>query len=79
MDELTSTQFRSTFHKLTEKTTVTVNGHSIGVWYPAGSEPTAKTKEASPGVLAPAESWHGDRQGVGLSKHDQSSGQSRKK
>jgi hypothetical protein len=34
MDELSSTRFRTTFHRLSSPTTVTVNGHAIGTWVP---------------------------------------------
>lgn len=34
MNELTSTQFRKVYAKLTEATLVTVNGHPIGRWVP---------------------------------------------
>lgn len=43
MNELSSTEFRKRFAKLTEQTTVTVNGHSIGVWMPV-AEFTVKGK-----------------------------------
>jgi hypothetical protein len=34
MDELSSTEFRKTFARLTVRTVVTVNGHVIGEWVP---------------------------------------------
>jgi hypothetical protein len=34
MDKMPSTQFRKTFSRLTDATTVTVNGHIIGEWVP---------------------------------------------
>jgi hypothetical protein len=34
MDVLPSSEFRKTFARLTEATTVTVNGHPIGEWVP---------------------------------------------
>ena len=34
MNTLPSATFRTTFHKLTEPTQVTVNGHPIGSWTP---------------------------------------------
>jgi hypothetical protein len=34
MNELPSTEFRKTFHKLTEEVLVTVNDHGIGYWTP---------------------------------------------
>lgn len=36
MNELSSTEFRKTYAKLTEQTVITVNGHAIGLWTPAG-------------------------------------------
>jgi hypothetical protein len=36
MDALTSTEFRKRYASLTEPTTVTVNGHAIGIWTPSG-------------------------------------------
>ena len=39
MNVLSSTRFRVTFHSLTEPTEVTVNGHVIGTYYPAGTVP----------------------------------------
>lgn len=35
MDKMPSTQFRKAYATLTEPTDVTVNGHTIGAWYPA--------------------------------------------
>jgi hypothetical protein len=35
MDEITSTEFRKRYARLTEPTLVTVNGHYIGGWIPA--------------------------------------------
>lgn len=37
MDELSSTEFRKTFARLTSPTVVTVNGHVMGTWHPAMS------------------------------------------
>jgi hypothetical protein len=34
MNELTSSEFRKRFAKLTEETLVTANGHLIGIWTP---------------------------------------------
>jgi len=34
MNELTSTEFRKHYARLTEPTLVTVNGHQIGYWVP---------------------------------------------
>ena len=34
MDELSSTEFRKQYARLTETTRVTVNGHTIGAWIP---------------------------------------------
>jgi hypothetical protein len=37
MDVLASTEFRKVYAKLTRDTRVTVNGHVIGTWSPAGA------------------------------------------
>lgn len=37
MDTLPSTEFRKRFARLTARTAVTVNGHLIGTWLPAGA------------------------------------------
>lgn len=37
MNELPSTKFRATFHRLAEPTVVTVNGHAIGTWLPSST------------------------------------------
>jgi hypothetical protein len=34
MNEITSTEFRKTYHALKKLTVVTVNGHPIGTWSP---------------------------------------------
>ena len=36
MDEMPSARFRREYAKLTQATTVTVNGHMIGIWIPRG-------------------------------------------
>lgn len=41
MDVLSSIEFRKRYAKLTEPTTVTVNGHVIGTWTPHGREVTS--------------------------------------
>lgn len=43
MDELPSTEFRRQFARLSKVTTVTVNGHPIGVWYPGPPERPASS------------------------------------
>ena len=40
MNELTSTEFRRSYHRLVEPAVVTVNGHVIGQWLPNGFFPT---------------------------------------
>lgn len=37
MDSLPSSEFRKRFARLTARTEVTVNGHPIGTWLPAGA------------------------------------------
>lgn len=39
MDVLPSAEFRKVYAKLTAPTVVTVNGHEIGTWVPAGQLP----------------------------------------
>lgn len=57
MDELSSTEFRKSFARLTKPTVVTVNGHVMGQWLPYGgpereawtlvSEPLCRTRVAA--------------------------------
>ena len=39
MKTIPSAEFRKTYASLSEPTTITANGKSIGVFYPVGSEP----------------------------------------
>ena len=49
MDELPSSEFRKRYAALTAPTVVTVNGHAIGTWVPAGANlpeaPSARAPE----------------------------------
>ncbi len=38
-----SAEFRRTFHRLSAPTIVTVNGHTIGTWLPAGTHVAIST------------------------------------
>jgi hypothetical protein len=52
MDVLSSAEFRKQYAKLTEPTTVTVNGHVIGTWMPyVNHHPMITNPEALPEVM----------------------------
>ncbi len=48
MNELTSSEFRKQYAKLSEKTAVTVNGHIIGTWDPVEPRLYLRLKDEPP-------------------------------